>query len=144
MTAIEAAPAAPRTISEVAEQTGISAHALRYYERIGLLDVGRDSAGHRCYSAGDIRRVGFITRLRQTDMPIRKIQRYFALVDAGPQTKPDRLELLIRHRESVLARMGTLRSALDAIDFKIAFYGSATTAETNGQPDTRPDIKETS
>jgi DNA-binding transcriptional MerR regulator len=35
------------TIAEVAEQTGVTAHTLRYYERIGLLDVGRQASGHR-------------------------------------------------------------------------------------------------
>ena len=28
-----------RTIAEVAERTGVTAHTLRYYERIGLLSV---------------------------------------------------------------------------------------------------------
>src|SRR2546429_2545941 len=32
------------TIAEVAEKTGMSAHALRYYERIGLLEVGRQAS----------------------------------------------------------------------------------------------------
>jgi hypothetical protein len=33
------------TIAEVAEALGITAHTLRYYERIGLLAVPRDAAG---------------------------------------------------------------------------------------------------
>lgn len=35
------------TIAEVAAKTGVSAHTLRHYERIGLLDVGRQANGHR-------------------------------------------------------------------------------------------------
>ncbi len=32
-------------IGEVAEITGVSAHTLRYYERIGLVEVDRDAGG---------------------------------------------------------------------------------------------------
>lgn len=123
---LQRGPAEPgEAISDIAERVGVSAHTLRYYERIGLLQVGRDSAGRRLYTDADVRRIVFITRLRLTDMPIRQIQRYFALVDAGPATEPDRLELLLRHRESVRARLVALTAALDAVDFKIASYGGA-------------------
>ncbi|MDQ1416765.1 MAG: hypothetical protein QOF81_2378 [Acidimicrobiaceae bacterium] len=44
------------TIAEVAERTDVTAHTLRYYERIGLLDVARHNSGQ----------VVFITRLRLT------------------------------------------------------------------------------
>nr|WP_281386552.1 MerR family transcriptional regulator [Jiangella mangrovi] len=115
------------TISEVAERTGVTAHTLRYYERIGLLDVPRDSAGRRHYTPDDVDRVVFITRLRQLDMPIRDIQRYFELVAAGPGTEPDRLALLVEHRETVRVRMEALRIALDVVDFKIAKYGGTAT-----------------
>lgn len=118
-------PQPAETISEVAERTGVTAHTLRYYERIGLLDVPRDSAGRRHYTPDDVDRVVFITRLRQTDMPIRDIQRYFGLVAAGPATEPDRLALLVEHREAVRVRMEALRVALDVVDFKIAKYGGA-------------------
>ncbi len=36
-------------IGEVAEAIGVSAHTLRYYERIGLVEVGRDAGGRRVY-----------------------------------------------------------------------------------------------
>jgi DNA-binding transcriptional MerR regulator len=44
------------TIGEVADRTGMSVHALRYYERLGLLavDVARTSSGHRRYCDADV------------------------------------------------------------------------------------------
>jgi hypothetical protein len=54
------------TIAEVAEKTGLSAHTLRYYERIGLLDVARHASGHRRFTERDITGVVFIGRLRAT------------------------------------------------------------------------------
>jgi DNA-binding transcriptional MerR regulator len=113
------------TIAEVAERTGVSAHTLRYYERIGLLDVGRLTSGHRRYEDHDVDRVVFITRLRATAMPIREIQRYFTLVARGASTEADRLALLQAHRIAVLARLRELKVALDAIEYKIAHYGGS-------------------
>jgi DNA-binding transcriptional MerR regulator len=113
------------TIAEVAEQTGVTAHTLRYYERIGLLDVGRQASGHRRFSTRDVDRVVFIGRLRATAMPIRDIQRYFALVAGGPSTEDERLALLEDHRISVRARLHELEAALDAIEHKIAYYGGS-------------------
>ena len=72
------------TIADVAARTGVTAHTLRYYERIGLLDVGRDDGGRRAYSATTSGRVVFLTRMRLSDMPIRDLQRYVALVERRP------------------------------------------------------------
>ena len=44
------------SIGEVAERTGLSVHALRFYEREGLFadPVRRASNGHRIYSEDDL------------------------------------------------------------------------------------------
>jgi DNA-binding transcriptional MerR regulator len=127
MTATDTAPGttspATYTIAEVSSKLGLSAHTLRYYERIGLLDVARDEGGRRVYAELDIARVVFITRLRSTAMPISRIQHYFALVAAGDHTEPERLALLEQHREDVRGRLARLEEALTAIEFKIAIYG---------------------
>jgi DNA-binding transcriptional MerR regulator len=122
------APVAPSghlglSIAEVAERTGLTAHTLRYYERIGLLDVPRDEAGRRVYSEAELARVVFITRLRLTAMPIRDIQAYFRLVADGPGNEERRLALLERHRDRVKAHIVELESALGVVEYKIATYG---------------------
>jgi DNA-binding transcriptional MerR regulator len=40
-------PPVALTIAEVAERTGVTAHTLRYYERIGLLEAHRDRVKER-------------------------------------------------------------------------------------------------
>ena len=113
------------TIAEVADRLGVTAHTLRYYERIGLVTVPRDASGHRLYGQDEIGRIVFITRLRLTAMPIRDIQAYFRLVAEGPGNEDQRLALLERHRDEVKARLVDLESALGVIEFKIATYGGA-------------------
>ena len=111
------------TIAEVADRTGVTAHTLRYYERIGLLDCPRDEGGRRRYTEVELNRVVFITRLRLTEKRIRDIQAYFRLVAQGPGNEDQRLALLQRHRERVVARIAELVDALAVVDYKIDTYG---------------------
>jgi DNA-binding transcriptional MerR regulator len=117
------APGTTLTIAEMAERTGVSAHTLRYYERIGLLSVPRDAAGHREYSAGDYARVVFLNRMRMTGMSIRELRRYVALVEEGETTVAERRELMSAHRDAIRAQIQELAFALETVEFKIAAYG---------------------
>ncbi|BDH55594.1 MerR family transcriptional regulator [Tsukamurella sp. PLM1] len=115
----------PLTVAEVAELVGITAHTLRYYERIGLVTVERDGAGHRRYGPRALARVIFLTRLRLSGMPIADITEYIHLVDGGEATVPARLALLQAHRARTVAQIEDLRYSLAVIDYKIATYGGA-------------------
>jgi DNA-binding transcriptional MerR regulator len=119
-------PGATLDIAGMAERTGITAHTLRYYERIGLLgEVGRDASGYRAYTAADFGRVVFLSRLRMTGMPIREMLRYVELVGSGDATVDERLAMLLAHRETVRAQLAELQFALDTIDYKIEVYGGS-------------------
>ena len=63
------------TIGEAAKASGVPAKMIRYYERIGLVEVPLDGAGRRLYDREAVGRVVFITRLRDSDMPIAAIAR---------------------------------------------------------------------
>ena len=111
------------TIEEAAQTTGVTAHTLRYYERIGLLEpVGRASSGHRRYNDGDLASIHFLTLLRQTGMPIREMQRFVELTRAGEQTVPDRVAVLEAHREALAAQIALLHRHFEAITTKINVY----------------------
>ena len=119
------------SISQVAERTGLTTHALRYYERVGLMleRIGRASSSHRRYSEADVRWVTFITKLRSTAMPISRVLEYVKLARRGEETIPERLELLFIHRVSVAAQLDEMATSLAAIDFKIATYQGRTPTE---------------
>jgi DNA-binding transcriptional MerR regulator len=112
------------SIAQVAEATGLSTHALRYYEREGLMlvPVDRASSTHRRYSDADVNWVGFLTKLRSTGMPIARVREYVDLARRGDATSGDRMELLLRHRIAVLAQLDEITKSLRAIDKKIALY----------------------
>ncbi|MEU6248754.1 MerR family transcriptional regulator [Glycomyces sp. NPDC047010] len=118
------------TIAEAADLLDVSAHTLRYYERAGLVAVARDALGHRVYDAAAVRRLVFLTRMRLSGMPMRDLQHYVDLVDAGADTVPERLDMLIEHRDTVRRRIRELTLSLAATEFKIATYGGEAAPES--------------
>ncbi|MFJ9408243.1 MerR family transcriptional regulator [Streptomyces sp. NPDC101393] len=114
------------TISEVADHTGLSAHTLRWYERIGLMPhVDRTHTGQRRFTNRDLDWLELVTKLRLTGMSVADMVRYAELVRAGDTTFPEREELLTAHREGVRQRIAELRSTLDVLDYKIDIYADA-------------------
>ncbi|MGI5272499.1 MerR family transcriptional regulator [Nonomuraea sp. CA-218870] len=113
------------TIAEVAGLLDISPHTLRYYERAGLVEVARDGNGHRLYDAEAVRRLVFLTRMRLSGMPMRDLRHYISLVDAGAHTVPERLEVLVEHRDTIRRRIRELTLSLTAVEYKIATYGGS-------------------
>ncbi|MDI9897158.1 MerR family transcriptional regulator [Rhodococcus sp. IEGM 1381] len=118
--------AEPLGIAEVAELLDISAHTLRYYERCGLIEVARDGLDHRSYDNVAVRRLVFLTRMRLSGMPMRDLQHYVELVDGGEHTVPERLDMLVEHRDTVRRRIRELQLSLVATEYKIATYGGTT------------------
>lgn len=110
-------------IQDVALQTGLSIHALRYYEQIGLVTpIARANNSHRDYSEDDVYRIVFVTQLRSAGMPIAEIKRYVDLSQAGDSTSIERLELLEAHRQAVEQNIAELHRHLERISNKIAHY----------------------
>jgi len=114
----------PLTIAEVAGRTGVTAHTLRYYERVGLMLrlVDRAPSTHRRYTEDDVRWIVLLTKLRATGMPIRRVRDYAALVRAGDGNEAERLALLAAHRDAVLAQLDAVRGHLEAVERKINLY----------------------
>lgn len=116
------------TIQEVSEATGLSAHTLRYYERIGLIHpIEREDNTRRLYTEEDIGWIDFLLKLRATGMSIKEMQRYAELQRQGDETLPQRVEMLKSLRSKVEARMSELDEHLKLICYKIEIYGQIIT-----------------
>lgn len=110
-------------IGELARRSGLSAHTIRYYERIGLLPYAdRNQSRHRDYDASILVWIEFLDRLKTTGMPIRDMLRYAALREEGSGTEAARRELLQGHREQVRAHLAELNACLLVLDAKIDGY----------------------
>ncbi|MFI2349656.1 MerR family transcriptional regulator [Streptomyces sp. NPDC019443] len=114
------------TISEVVAFTGLTAHTLRWYERIGLMPhVDRSHTGQRRFTNRDLDWLAFVGKLRLTGMPVADMVRYAELVREGEHTFEARQELLEQTRRDVRSRIAELQDTLAVLDHKIGFYADA-------------------
>jgi DNA-binding transcriptional MerR regulator len=111
------------TIRNMAERCGMTAHTLRYYERVGLIQpIGRARNGHRRYTEADAAWLNFLHCMRATSMPIREMQRYAALREIGDETSEQRRKLLEDHQATIAAQIEALQKAHALLTHKIANY----------------------
>lgn len=114
------------TIEEVAQRTGLTAHTLRYYERIGLIaPVPRAAGGQRRYATADLDWIEFLLRLRDTRMPVAQMLVFARLRAEGDATVPQRRALLEAHLAEVNASLHAMQQAAAVLGTKITFYRAA-------------------
>jgi len=123
------------TIQEVSEATGLSAHTLRYYERIGLIHpIEREENTRRLYTDDDLGWIDFLLKLRATGMSIKDTQKYAELQRQGDVTLPDRVQMLKSLQSKVEARMNELDEHLKLICYKIEIYQQIVTEKELEKP----------
>jgi DNA-binding transcriptional MerR regulator len=99
-------------IGELAERLGTTTHAIRFYERHGLLPaVERTANGYREYGDGEVTRLRLLMGLRQLDLPLGQAAELAGLCAAGRCDEvSDELRAVIEAKRRELARaMGELR-----------------------------------
>lgn len=119
------------TIGEMAKYLNIPPSALRYYEREGLLPfVERSAGGARFFKDSDVEWLHLIDCMKKTGMPIKDIKTFVNLCIEGDSTIQQRLTLLEKQRDSVLARIAELQETLNTLDYKHWYYEQAKAAGT--------------
>lgn len=116
------ASAMPKSIAEAARLVGLSTHTLRYYEQMGLVRPARNASGYRKYSAFDLRRLVFLTRMRLSGMTMTDLKRYILLVEQGPSTIPERRRIMLDQQDRITGQIRELGLALETTEYKIRVY----------------------
>lgn len=110
-------------IKTVAEQTGLSAYTLRYYEKNDIIfGVERTNSGHRLYTQKHLDWILFVKKLKTTGMTISDIKKYALLVQQGPNSTNDRLTLMKVHKSKIKTKQKELQTSLELINDKIDCY----------------------
>jgi DNA-binding transcriptional MerR regulator len=110
-------------IKEFSQATGLSAYTIRYYEKIGIIrNIQRNSSGHRFFTENDITWLGFVKRLKDTGMPLDKIQQYADLREEGEHTAGSRMSLLQDHAKILAEKIRCEQNHLRKLQEKIKFY----------------------
>ena len=113
----------PLRIGELAERTGHTVHAIRWYEAQGLIPgVIRDAGGRRSYRDRHLSWIELIHKLRLTGMSIAQIRDYAALVAQGRGTLKQQQAMLRAHRAKVEATIAEWHVALGMLDHKIEYF----------------------
>lgn len=108
------------TIGEVAKKLGMSQHTLRYYEKLGIIEVGRrGSGGVREYTQEDLLQLEYIKALKDIGLSLEEIKTYTALKREDEGTLRERRKILEEHRRRVEEQINFLLNIRGSIDEKI-------------------------
>ena len=120
-------------IQKFSKLTNVSAHTIRYYEKIGLLkNIGRNESGHRSFTSKDIDWISFVKRLKDMGMPLNNIQQYADLREKGKSTSELRKQLLENHVLVVEEKIAIEFQHLQKIKEKIDYYNEIINSTKKG------------
>ena len=110
------------SIIEASSKLGVTPHALRYYEKEGIITPDRSPSGVREYTESHMKWLKFVLKLRETQMPISTIKKYTALFLEGDHTMEERLSLLEEHQRDIQEQLQILLSTNEMLNDKIGSY----------------------
>lgn len=98
------------TIGEAGERAGLTAKAIRHYERRGLLPAPpRTDAGYRTYGDEDVAILSFIRQARALGMSLEEVRQILELQQGGSRPCEAVVKLLSAHIREIDETMSTLR-----------------------------------
>ena len=95
-------------IGTLAERTGASQKALRYYEQLGVLTPARGENDYREYREADVRVVEVVRSLGRLGIPVEQTRPFLDCLGAGHE-----------HPDDCLASMATYRTAIAQLSERI-------------------------
>jgi MerR family redox-sensitive transcriptional activator SoxR len=105
------------TIGQVAERTGLSVSAIRFYESRGLVSPLRNAGGQRRFRSTDIRRLSFVLIAQQLGFPLEEIKdRLKALPEERTPTKRDWERMSKAFRQTLQERIDIMTRMRDRLD----------------------------
>ena len=119
------------TVGEMAKRLGVPTSTLRYYDKEGLLPfVERSSSGIRMFKDSDFEWLQIISCLKKTGMQLSDIKSFVEMAMRGDESIDERLELIVKQKQSVLEQIDELNLTLKTLEFKQWYYETAKEAGT--------------
>lgn len=105
------------SIGQLADRTGLSVSAIRYYEAEGLVAAERNAGGQRRFLRSDIRRLSFVLIAQQFGFTIDQIRTQLQnLPEKRTPTKKDWARISRGFRKQLDAKIETLSRLRDHLD----------------------------
>ncbi|MGW0948983.1 MerR family transcriptional regulator [Streptomyces sp. NPDC002623] len=121
------------TVGQLARRVGLTAKALRHYDRVGLLApaVVDPDTGYRFYGPEQVAHARLVQALRSVDVPLEQVRACLAKPDDEAAVQ----QVLIQHRRRLQARLDRVRGDLHRTDHLIE--DGVTAAMTDQDPQQR-------
>ncbi len=105
-------------IGTVAEKTGVSAKAIRYYESIGLIAAAhRTDSGYRVYGDHDVQTLRFIQRARGLGFSVGEVANLLALWHDSERHSAQVKALAANHVAEIDRKIVGLRGMRDTLTY---------------------------
>ncbi len=103
-------------IGPAAEESGVPAKTIRYYEEIGLIPPAfRADNGYRNYGPTDVETLRFIQRSRKLGFTVKDVSNLVALWRDTHRVSADVKQLALSHIEDVERRIAELQGIRDTL-----------------------------
>jgi len=110
------------TISELAEELGITPRTIRYYEEVGLIEpIRHEDIGQRLYGARERVRLKLILRGKRLGFSLAEIKEMIDLYDEDP-TEREQLQRVIAYGEQRLSVIDEMLQDLQVMREEIMEY----------------------
>lgn len=114
------------TAGEAAKILRITASAIRYYDKEGLLPcLEKTSGGIRMFREEDLVSLRLIRCLKKAGLPLKEIRRFMNLPDDGEETIRTRLSILLRQKEVLQQKQKELDEMMNVVNYKIWYYATS-------------------
>jgi len=98
------------SIGALADETGVKAPTIRYYEQIGLIEAPMRTAGNqRRYSHVDAERLRFIRHARELGLPLEAVRELITLSASPDRSCADADRMVAQHLAALRARIARLQ-----------------------------------
>lgn len=97
-------------ISDAAQDSGLPAKTIRYYEEIGLVQPGRLANGYRDYNAQDLHKLRFLQRSRGLGFSIEDCRTLLSLYEDHNRASGDVRQIAKAHLDDIDRKIAELKS----------------------------------
>ncbi len=97
-------------IGEAAEQSGLPAKTIRYYEDINLIKPLRDSNGYRAFRETELHKLRFLARARALGFTIEDCRTLLALYEDETRASADVKQVANEHLAKIEAKIADLNA----------------------------------
>ncbi len=108
-------------ISELAKRTGVSVHALRHYEKLGMLAPARSPAGYRHYTEAMRREVVFIAMSRAIGFSLKAIAAQLPVYRSGRLSAQAMVEAMLQRVADIDTQISALKTQRRTVVSHIAW-----------------------